>query len=68
MFDVKDLEDVISAMQNPKFPKKVKVTKQFWDYLESESGFKPPEGYISYYMGLPIEIDDEIDGFYEIVY
>lgn len=65
MFNPKDLEKTILAMQGPKFPKKIKMVKWFWDYLEFSSEF---EGYPPYYWGIPVEIDDEIDGYYEFVY
>lgn len=71
MFNVKELEDAIFAMQELKLPKGIKVTTPFWHYLESITPKytpKLPKIYPAYYMGLPIEIDDEIDGYYEIIY
>lgn len=67
MFNVKDLEDAIFAMQGPKLPRGIKVTTEMWHYLETLTpGYAPKYG--AHYMGLPIEIDDEINGLYEIVY
>ena len=74
MLNVKDLEDAIFAMQGPKLPKGIKVTTLFARYLESAYSpleHKPTkhyDGFIGYYTGIPIEIDDEIDGPYEFVY
>ena len=73
MFNVKDLEDAIFAMQGPKLPKGIKVTTFFWNYLKNaETPFEIKRAEFTAmfngYMGLPVEIDDEIDGYYEIVY
>ena len=73
MFNVKDLEDVIHAMQESKLPKGIKITSFFWNYLKyAESPFEIKGAEFSAmfngYMGLPVEIDDEIDGFYEFIY
>lgn len=74
MFNVKDLEDAILAMQQgPKLPKGIKVTSFFWNYLQhAESPLEAKRAQFSAgfngYMGLPVEIDDEIEGYYEIVY
>lgn len=63
---IKDVEDAVRAMQQwPKLPKKIKMVKWLYDCLESRSEF---EGYPPYYWGIPVEIDDEIDGYYEIIY
>lgn len=76
MFNVKDLEDAAQAMQKlgPKLPKGIKVTTQFADYLDANTPKledKLPDnhnGFIGRFDGLPVEIDDEIDGNYEIIY
>lgn len=74
MFNVKDLEDAIFAMQQgPKLPKGIKVTSFFWNYLKNaETPFEAKRAEFSAmfngHMGLPVEIDDEIDGPYEFVY
>lgn len=73
MFNIKDLEGAILAMQGPKFPKGIKVTTFFWNYLKNaETPFEIKRAEFSAmfngYMGLPVEIDDEIDGYYEIIY
>lgn len=54
--------------------KKVKVSSVLFNYLKAISdpfGLGPskiPEGKMAYWTGIPIEIDDEIDGHYEFVY
>ena len=73
MINVIDLEDAILAMQRPKLPKRIKVTSFFWNYIKyAESPFEIKGAEFSAmfndYRGLPVEIDDEIDGYYEIIY
>jgi hypothetical protein len=71
MINIKDLEDAIYVMQGPKLPRGIKVTKQFWNYIESvtaEISFRFPYTYFGEYQGLPVEVDDEIDGPYEFIY
>ena len=76
MFNVKDLEDAAQAMKKlgTKFPKAVKVTTIFAEYLKAITPPLPekPDGFINGIVGrwdsIPIEIDDEIDGLYEFVY
>lgn len=70
----KYLELLSKAFLNP--PKCIKVTNNFSNYLKAK--FKDeivyektntPEGYISYWTGIPIEIDDTIENeYYELVY
>lgn len=63
---IKDLEDAVRAMQQwPKLPKKIKMVKWLYDCLEFSSEF---EGYPPYYWGIPVVIDDEIDGLYKFIY
>ena len=62
------------AFQNQ--PKCIKVTKEFSNYLEAkckdEIAFEKindSKGFISYYTGIPIVIDDSIEnGYYEFEY
>ena len=73
MFNIKDLEDTILAMQEPKLPKGIKITSFFWNYLKhAESPFESKcaefSAMFNGYMGLPVEIDDEIDDLYDFVY
>jgi len=75
MFNVKELEDAIFAMQQlSKLPKGTKVTRLFARYLTM---LYPPidiellkvnYGFLGEYQGLPVFIDDEIEGYYEIIY
>lgn len=57
-----------------KYLKKVKVSSTFFAHIKSASnplGTGPstiPEGKTAYWTGVPIEVDDEIDGHYEFVY
>ena len=76
MFNVKDLEDAAQAMQDlgTKFPKALKVTTAFAEYLIATTPPLPerPDGFIDGTVGrfdsTPIIIDDEINGLYEFVY
>ena len=76
MINVEDLEDVVQAMQKlrTEFPKKIKVTTAFAEYLKATTPPLPERpdkllgGIIGHFPGVPIEIDDEIDGLYELVY
>ena len=76
MINVKDLEDAAQAMQKlgTKFPKAIKVTTAFAEYLKATTPPLPERpgnlanGIVGRFDGVPIEIDDEIDGPYEFVY
>lgn len=77
MINVEELNNIISEMSNYKPIKAIKVTTRFFDYLDlmtklspyySASPIKPRAGDPAYLQGIPVIIDDEIDGFYEIVY
>ncbi len=71
----KSFEKAMLHADDPlKCVKKVKVSSALFTYLKSISdpfGMGPstiPEGKTAYWTGIPIEIDDEIDGYYEFVY
>ena len=76
MFNTKNLEDAAQAMQKleTKFPKVIKVTTAFADYLKATTLPLPErpndltDGWVGHWDGVPIEVDDEIDGLYEFVY
>lgn len=57
-----------------KYLNKIKVSSAFFDYLMAASDpfgggqSTIPEGKTARFNGVPIEIDDEIDGHYEFVY
>lgn len=69
MFNVKDLEVATQLLRSmPKIPKKIKVTTEFWHDLKSRYCSELPEEYVAKCPSLPVEIDDEIDGYYEIIY
>ena len=70
------LNNIISEMQRDKILKKIKVTTEFAYCLDKSIDplpqYEPHKFYPGvpgwYYQGVPIEIDDEIDGLYEFVY
>lgn len=74
MINVSDLHKLSLTMQDYKLVKKIKVTTQFADYLDAnipklEDKFPDNcNGFIGRFDGIPVEIDDEIDGLYEFVY
>lgn len=67
-------KSMLHADDQLKCVKKVKVSSPFFAYLKAISdpfGLGPsiiPEGQIAYWTGIPVEIDDEIDGYCEFVY
>ena len=76
MINVETLNNLISEMQRGKILKKIKVTTAFAYQLDRSIDplpqYKPHKFYPGvpgwYYQGVPVEIDDEIDGPYEFVY
>ena len=69
MFNVKELEASTQLLQSmPKIPKTIKVTTEFLHDLKSRCLSELPEEYITQCHHLPVEIDDEIDGLYKIIY
>lgn len=71
----KTLEQTIrEANMHPKCAKKIKVSSSLFNYMSSlPSPFQDrpkdiPDGKLGYFTGIPIEVDDEIDGHYEFVY
>lgn len=68
------LKLVADVFANP--PERIKVTKKFSNYLEAKftdevclEKTNTPKGYISYWTGIPIEIDNTIENeYYELVY
>lgn len=71
----KSFEKAMLHADDPlKCVKKVKVSSALFAYLKSISdpfgmgSGTIPEGKTAYWTGIPIEIDDEIDGHYEFVY
>ena len=62
------------AVLNATSVKKIKVTTAFADYLKATTPPLPERpndltnGLIGHWDGVPIEVDDEIDGLYEFVY
>lgn len=74
MNNIEDLQEVTFSLHNYKPVKKIKVTKEFAVALMKNAKFedKPKPSYsggtIGHFTGIPIEIDDEIDGLYEFVY
>jgi hypothetical protein len=63
-----------SMLSEYKYLQKVKVSPDFFAYLHAASdpfGTGPsqiPDGKVAYFNCVPIEIDDDIKGYYEFVY
>lgn len=74
MINVEDLREITNELYNYKSVKKIKVTTEFARALTEHAKFedKPIEsrtdGIIGHWDWYLVEIDDEIDGLYEIVY
>ena len=71
MINVEELNEIISQMSCYKPAKAIKVTTVFALYIKHSDAFKTvntPSGPIELLFGLPVIIDDEIDGLYEFVY
>lgn len=76
---IEDMYQVCESFERNVLPEwkhlnKIKVSSAFFDYLKASSdpfGLGPsiiPEGKTASWTGIPVEIDDEIDGHYEFVY
>lgn len=77
MINVEELNDIISKMSDYKPVKAIRVTTRFFDYLDlmtklslyyNAPYLKPRAGDPAYLQGVPIVIDDEIEGHYKIEY
>lgn len=74
MINIEDLQKAINSLKRyPKPLKKIKVTGLFAYYIAThipafEVGVENYQSFISDYAGIPIEIDDEIDGHYKLIY
>lgn len=75
MINVETLNNIISEMQSVKILKKIKVTTAFANYLDRLfpplPHYEPNKfyaGMLCEYQGIPVEIDDKIDGPYEFVF
>lgn len=53
-------------------PKKIKVTSEFADYLTDTIPMpykgEPLDGCYGKFIGIPLELDDTIDGYYKLEY
>ena len=56
----------------PKHVKKIKLTSDFANYLEAKYPIvlcnTPEEGVRAEFTGIPFEVDDKIDGYYELIF
>lgn len=71
MINVETLNNIISEMHSWKVLKKIKVTTAFYACIQHSHMFQTltePFRPIDILLGVPVEIDDEIDGPYEFVY
>ena len=71
MINVETLNNIISEIQSWKLLKKIKVTTAFYAFIQHSHMFQTltePFRPIDVLLGIPIEIDDEIDGLYELVF
>lgn len=70
MISIQELNDIISKMQDYKPVKAIKVTNKFFDYLDlmPRLSYTPRAEWLAYIQGVPVIIDDEIEGNYEFEY
>lgn len=72
MINIENLQKVISSMPRFNHVKKIKVTTLFYHYIKLNfkvlAGSPIDNKFIDSHFGIPIEIDDEIEGNYEFVY
>ncbi len=65
------LNNILSEMRSWKILKKIKVTTAFFVCIQHSHMFQTlnePFRPIDLFLGVPVEIDDEIDGLYELVF
>ena len=75
MLDHEKINKALSELHRPEMLAGIKVTTEFANYLKQtiptlpERPSKLPYGVVvGHFTGVPIEIDDEIDGLYEFVF
>lgn len=71
MINPEELNYIISQMSAYKPAKAIKVTAVFALYIKHSDAFQTANkfsGPIELLFGIPVIIDDEIDGYYEIIY
>ena len=69
------IETIIADTDITRRPKKIKVKPYFYNYLAANftddivhNEDDSPRGYYSAWTGIPIEITDTIENYYELVY
>ena len=74
MLDPEKINKVLSEFHRPEMLAGIKVTTEFAHYLKQTIPTLPkrpnrlPDGIVGHFTGVPIEIDDDIDGLYEFVF
>lgn len=74
-FGPKEINEAILYMEAVSYNtlKEIKMTNDFYNYLTAKHTTKiilenTPEGVISEFIGIPVVIDNTIDGSYELVF
>lgn len=75
-FGPKEINEAILYMESVSYKqhlKEIKMTNDFYNHLTAKLTTKftvenTPEGIIDKFIGVPIVIDNEIDGYYELVF
>lgn len=74
MLDHEKINKILSEFHRPEMLVGIKVTTEFAHYLKQtipplqEKPNRLTDGIVGHFTGVPIEIDDDIDGLYEFVY
>lgn len=74
MLDHEKINKVLAEFHRPEMLAGIKVTTEFAHYLKQtiptlpENPNRLTNGPVGYFTGVPVEIDDDIDGLYEFVF
>lgn len=74
MLDHEKINKILSEFHRPEMLAGIKVTTEFAHYLKQtvpplpEKPSKWADGIVGHFTGVPVEIDDDIDGLYELVF
>lgn len=74
MLDYEKIDKILSEFHRPETLARIKVTTEFAHYLKQTVPPLPkkpnrlPDGIVGHFPNVPIEIDDDIDGLYELVF
>lgn len=72
MLDHEKIDKILSEFYRPEMLRGIKVTTEFAHCLKTiaipDDSLTKRCGYCAHFTGVPVEIDDDIDGYYELVF